>query len=154
MARRDQAEVEDVETEEVVETTESTPAASKSKEPARGQLPEGYVTPVGLAKVLTDRGLHTNREGEVVKVAPQMVYSYIKNAPKDDPFPLTTVTDSIGKERQAVLVEDAVAWWERKNARTAARKQNAAAKAAAKAQREAAKAAEAPAEAEAEAEAE
>jgi hypothetical protein len=136
-------EVEDVPTETTADNAEKAPKAKK--EPARGDLPEGYVTPVGLAKILSERKLHTNREGETVDVKPQMVYSYIKNAAKDDPFPMETVTDSIGKERQAVKVDDGVAWWIRKNERTAQRKQNAAQKAAAKAEK-AAKAEAAPAE--------
>lgn len=138
------ADVEAVETEEVetVETPtegESTPKAKK--EPARGDLPEGYVTPIGLAKELGKRGLQRNREGVVLEeVRPQMVYSYIKNAPKEDPFPLETVTDSIGKERQALKLDEGIAWWERKNERAASRKQNAAEK---KAKKEAAAAARA-----------
>lgn len=113
------------------EATATTPKAKK--EPARGDLPEGYVTPIGLAKELGKRGLQANREGEVLtEVRPQMVYSYIKNAPKTDPFPMETVTDSIGKERQALKLDEGIAWWERKNERTAARKANAAEKAAKK----------------------
>jgi predicted transcriptional regulator len=124
-------------------------APKKKAEPKRGDLPEGYVTPIGLAKVLTERGLHQNRAGETVEVRPQMVYSYIKNAPKDDAFPLETVTDSIGKERQAVKTEDGVAWWERKNSRVEARKANAKEKADKKAARAAEKAQAAEAEGEA-----
>jgi hypothetical protein len=145
MARKDNAEVEAVEVDETeeVESTESEAKTPKEKkEPVRGQLDEGYVTPVGLAKVISERKLHTNRDGELVDVAPQMVYSYIKNAPKEDPYPFITVTDSLGHERQAVLVEDGVAWWIRKNERTVSRKTNAAAKAAEKLARAAAKATE------------
>jgi hypothetical protein len=118
------------ETEEAPATEEKQPKAKK--EPKRGDLPEGYVTPVGLAAILTERKLHTNRDGEIVEVKPQMVYSYIKNASKEDPFPIETVKDSIGAERQAVKVDEGVAWWTRKNERVAARKANAAEKAAKK----------------------
>lgn len=155
MARnKGNADVETVEQDEVEtvaeQTEEKQPKAKK--EPARGELPEGYVTPIGFAKILGERGLQRNRGGEVVTdVRPQMVYSYIKNAPKDDAFPLETITDSIGKERQVVNVEAGVEWWERKNERTATRKQNAADKATKKAERAAAKAAEAEASDEAEA---
>lgn len=139
MARRtDNTDVEANEVEDVVESQDTEGAekpAKAKKEPSRGDLPEGYVTPVGLATVLSERKLHTNRDGETVNVKPQMVYSYMKNAPKDDPFPLETITDSIGKERQAVQIEAGVAWWIRKNERTAQRKQNAADKAAKKAER-------------------
>lgn len=148
MARRGNADVETVENEEVesVDTPEAseegkTPKAKK--EPKRGELPEGYVTPIGLAHELTKRGLHQNRAGETVEVRPQMVYSYMKNAPKDDAFPSETVTDSIGAERNAVKLDAGIAWWERKNERVSQRKANAAAKAEKKAQREAQKAQEA-----------
>jgi hypothetical protein len=160
MARRtDVAEVEQNETEEVP-NTDSTPdqtsdgagnkPATKKAEPKRGQLPEGYVTPVGLATLLsqpkdgnaenTDASnfRHTDRNGGH-DVKPQMVYSYIKNASKDAPFPLETVTDSIGASRQAVQIDAGLAWWDAKNERVAGRRQNAAAKAAAKAERAAAK---------------
>ena len=90
--------------------------------------------------------MHTNRQGEVAEVKPQMVYSYIRNAPKDNAFPIETVTDSNGKERQAVKLEAGIEWWAAKNERTAARKANAANKEAKKAERAAAKAAEAEAE--------
>jgi hypothetical protein len=113
-------------------TTEKTPKAKK--EPVRGELHEGYVTPVGLAKVITEKGLHTNREGEVVPLAPQMVYSYVKNAPKDDPFPFEEgYLDQSGKPRQAAKLEAALAWWDRKKTRANERKTNAATKAAKKA---------------------
>ena len=149
MARKDSIdEVEVVvdETEEVLEGDEvAAPKAKKA--PARGELPEEYVTPVGFAKIVSERELHTDRNGGH-DVKPQMVYSYIKNAPKEDPFPLTDVEDSLGKTRSAVLIEDGIAWWERKNERTSARKVNAAEKAAAKEKRAAEKAAAAEAEGE------
>lgn len=142
--------------EEVQETVaEEKPAkvAKAKKEPARGDLPEGYVTPVGLAKELTERQLHRDREGNIKKVEPQMVYSYINNAPKDNPFPLEVIQDSLGKDRKVCKVEAGIAWWEAKNTRVSERRQNAAAKAVAKAERAAKKAEEPTAEAEAEAEA-
>jgi hypothetical protein len=146
MARRNSEEVLNPEVEAIVadetdevETVEESngkeaKAPKAPKEPKRGTLPEGYVTPVGLAGVLSERGLHQNRAGETVAVQPQMVYSYIRSAPKDDPAPVEIVTDSIGKERQALQVDKAIAWWERKNARVSERKQNAAAKAQKKAE--------------------
>jgi hypothetical protein len=138
-------DVETVEETEEVATPEASAEkkATKKSEPKRGDLPEGYVTPVGLAKILGERGLQKNRAGEVLtEVKPQMVYSYIKNAPKDDQFPLEDVEDSKGNTRSAVKVDAAIEWWERKNARTAERSANAAKKAEAKAQRAAAKAEE------------
>lgn len=142
MARKNAVdEVETVENDEQEAVAEkAAPKAKKAS--ARGDLPEGYVTPVGFAKIATERQLHINREGEVAEVRPQMVYSYMNNSPKDDPFPVTTVEDSLGKKRQALLVEEGIAWWERKNERVARRKQNAAEKAARKAERAAAKEAE------------
>ena len=157
MARqKDQsADVEVVETEEVENTPEASgekAATAKAKaEPKRGTLPEGYVTPVGLAKELSKRGLQKNRDGVVLEtVAPQMVYSYIKNAPMDDSFPIETVKDSIDADRQACKLETALEWWERKNKRTSERSTNAAEKAAKKAEAAAKKAAEPVVEAEGE----
>jgi hypothetical protein len=122
----------------VVESTEATAekAPKAKKEPVRGELHEGYVTPVGLAKVITEKGLHTNREGAVTTLAPQMVYSYIKNAPKEDPFPFEEgYKDQSDKPRQAAKLEDALAWWDRKRVRAGERKANAAAKASKKAEK-------------------
>jgi hypothetical protein len=143
----DVAQVDDEQEEAAapVEVTEGEAKAKEpkaKKEPARGELPEGHITPVGLAKVINERKLHTNREGEIVDVAPQMVYSYIKNAPKEDPYPsIDGLTDSLGKARLNVAeVEKAVAWWIRKNERAAARKANGAAKAAKKTEKKTEKA--------------
>jgi hypothetical protein len=138
----------DVETPDEVDEPTATPeesgekAPKAKKEPKRGELPEGYLTPVGLAKLLGERGLQKNRAGEVLsEVKPQMVYSYMKNAPKDDPFPVETVQDSLGNDRQALKLDAGIEWWERKNKRTAERKENAKAKAEAKEKRAAEKAA-------------
>lgn len=116
--------------------TEATPKAKK--EPTRGTLPDGYVTPVGLATALTAQGLHTDKHGVVTTLKPQVVYSYIKNAPKDYAFPMESVTDSLGKTRAAVRLDAGIAWWVAKNARTASNKEASAAKAAAKAAKAAA----------------
>jgi hypothetical protein len=121
----DSVDVEVITDEVTPETSAEKPAKAK-KEPARGDLPEGYVTPVGLAHELGRRGLQRNKEGEVLEtVPPQMVYSYMNNASENDPFPIETVTDSIGKERSALQLEEGIAWWERKNERAAARRANA-----------------------------
>jgi hypothetical protein len=165
MARRDNTEVEQVETiDDGVETSavEGTETAEKpakaKKEAARGALPEGYVTPVGLATALsqpidgdkenTDSSnfRHTDKNGEHT-VKPQMVYSYMKNASKEHAFPIEVVQDSLGHDRQALKLEAGLAWWDAKNSRVAERKANAGAKA----EKKAAKAAEAPAEGTAEA---
>jgi hypothetical protein len=130
----------DVDTPEVVSGPEGTEsAAPKEKKPARGALPEGYVTPVGLAHELGKRGLQKDRDGNVLtEVKPQMVYSYMRNAPKEDAFPIEKVNDDQGNERQALKLDAGIEWWERKNKRAAERKENAAAKAAKKAEKAAA----------------
>jgi hypothetical protein len=112
-------------------STEGKPkAAKKEKERARGDLPEDLVTPIGLTKAINERGLYTNREGEVAELKPQMVYSYIKNAPKERPYPGRTVTDSVGATRENVCtLEEGLAWWNAKNEAAAARRKNAAEKA-------------------------
>jgi len=135
---RNRGDVLDPEVEDTTDTaSEGTEAAEKpakaKKEPKRGELPEGYVTPVGLAKALSEK--------EGVEIKPQMIYSYIKNAPKDDRLPLEDVTDSVGATRSVVKLDAGLAWWDRKNQRVAARKENAATKKATKEANKAAKAA-------------
>ncbi len=124
---------EDTETEEVAGTVEGEDKPKKEKKekapPKRGDLPEGYTTPVGLAKIITERGLYKNRDGEVADLKPQMVYSYKKNAPKDHPFPEEIVEDSLGNKRSVVQIEAGVEWWVTKNARAQERRENAAEKA-------------------------
>lgn len=116
--------------EEVEVPAEETPAKeTKAKGPKRGDLPEGFATPVGFAKEISEREMQVNRAGETITVPPQMVYSYIRNARKDDPFPVQEVKDSNDVDRKVVNVEEGVAWWTRKNERANARKTNAAEKA-------------------------
>jgi hypothetical protein len=104
---------------------------SAPKAPKRGELPEGFVTPTGLAKVLTERGLHRTRDGKPGEVKPQMVYSYIKNASKEDPHPaVQEMQDKNGVTRKVVNLDESIAWWERKAAKAEARKTAAAEKAA------------------------
>jgi hypothetical protein len=126
-------DVEEVDEPEEEVTEETTTEAKAEKEPAkpkRGDLPEGWVTPIQFAKVLGEKGLHTDRDGNVVdEVKPQMVYSYMKNSPKDDRLEPTDIKDSNDVTRSALKLDDALAWWERKNARAAERKANAAEKA-------------------------
>jgi len=140
------APVEDNETDEAPAVVDDTKpaAAAKAKEKARGDLPEGYVTPVGLAHALTEHYKATNpsKLNSAGEFASQMVYSYVKNAPKDRPFPMETIKDSIGKDRQVVKLEAGLEWFKQKDAQVKERKDNAAAKAAAKAERAAAKPAE------------
>lgn len=135
----DEIDVETVEAgiDEVVTNDEAKPQKAPARK--RGDLPEGYITPIGFAKLATELKLHTDRQGGH-EVKPQMVYSYMRNAPKDDPFPILIVQDSNGDDRQVVKPEDAVAWWTRKNERVAGRRANAAEKAEAKNRRAAEKA--------------
>jgi hypothetical protein len=114
-------EVED--TGAVADGSDAKPE-KKAKERKRGDLPEGYVTPVGLAKALSEQTGTT--------IPPQMVYSYIKNAPKDDKLALEEVQDSVGATRSALRLQDGLDWWARKNERVTNRKANADAKKAAK----------------------
>jgi hypothetical protein len=123
---------EDVEeTDGESEETESGESTDKApKKPTKGDLPEGFVTPIQFAKILGERELHTDRDGNVVKdVKPQMVYSYMKNSPKDDRLEPQEIEDSNGVKRSVLVLEEALAWWARKNERAAQRKANAAEKA-------------------------
>jgi hypothetical protein len=122
-------EVEDVTDAPADATSTATKAKKEPAKPKRGDLPEGFVTPVGLAKVITEQGLHgKDNDGTPRVCPPQVVYSYIKNAPKEHPFPLETVNDSIGNPRQALKLDAGIEWWKAKNARVAERKTNAAQK--------------------------
>lgn len=147
MSRRDNTATVDPEVEALAEQeeTEVSPAEAaakpeaKAKGPKRGTLPEGKVTPVGLAAILTERKLHQNKAGEIVPVKPQMVYSYMKNSTKEDRLETHEIQDSNDQPRQVFDIEKAVEWWERKNKRVAERKANAAAKATKAAEKAAAK---------------
>jgi hypothetical protein len=135
----DEVEAFDDETEEVEAPTAEKTAKAAPKAPKRGDLPAGWATPVMLAHELTRLGLGgKNEEGAHLIVPPQVVYSYIKNAPKAHPFPntedgvLQTVKDSNGNDRPAFLLEEGVEWWEAKIKRAKERKANAAQKTAKK----------------------
>jgi hypothetical protein len=138
-------EVEDVSGAEV-DNTEKTDKPVKETKPKRGDLPEGLVTPVQLAKELSKpldgnaenlddsnyRYTHSKNGSHVV--VPQMVYSYLKGAGGKNPLELRTVVDSEGTSRDNIMVlTDALAWWDAKNARAAASKATAQEKAAKKA---------------------
>jgi len=130
-----------VETEDsVAETpaTTDTKAEKAPKEPSRPPVPEGKVSPVAFAKLLsahlTAKARETDPEAAEKTVAPQVVYSYIKNNGPDskNPFPAEKA-----EGRAAVVDADAaLAWWDAKDARVAASK-------ASKAEKDAAKAAKA-----------
>jgi hypothetical protein len=132
---------------EVIATTEGDAAEKTEKAPAkpkRGDLDDGFITPVQFAKELSapkdgneenvdeDNWHYTAKSGSHV-VAPQMVYSYIRSNAAGSKHPLETrsVTDSNGITRDNVLNRDeAFAWWAAKNERAKERAANAQAKAA------------------------
>jgi hypothetical protein len=128
--RRDNtAEVDTPATEtDTVTSPEQGAASATPAKQKRGTLPDGYVTPVGLATEISKRGLHKNKDGQVVELKPQMVYSYKKNAPKDHPFPIEQVQDSNGETREALKLEAGLAWWTERAELAAKRRESAAAK--------------------------
>lgn len=121
-------------------TTETAKAegkpAKEKKAPARPPVPEGFITPVAFAKILTERG---DKE-----VPPQYVYSTIRSSSTGkNPLP----TYSEGGRDNLLKLDEALAWWDEKNKRVAERAANAATKAE-KAKEKAAAKADAPVEAE------
>jgi len=111
--------------EDSVATTQPVePAKTETKAPARPPVPEGKVSPVAFAKLLsahlTAKARETDSEAAEITVAPQVVYSYIKNngPTSKNPFP------SEPAEGRAAVVdaEKAIAWWEAKDARVKASK--------------------------------
>lgn len=117
----DDDETDEVDTEAVQQ--KATKAEPKTTTRKRGDLPEGYVTPIGLAKELSRLGY-----GKDGTLAPQVVYSYIKNAPASHPFPMEEIEDSLNNKRNALKLKAGVQWWKEMRERVEARKANAAAK--------------------------
>jgi hypothetical protein len=130
----DAPEIEAVDApEDVVDAPTETAEkqAKEKKEPARPPVPEGKVSPVAFAKLLTAHLQENGRLEEGKVVAPQVVYSYIKNnGPESkNPFPAEKA-----EGRAAVVdAEAAIAWWDAKDERVKASKTAAAEKAAKKA---------------------
>ena len=116
--------------------------AKTKKESTRPPVPEGKVSPVAFAKILTDHLRQDHPELGVrlpadKEVRPQVVYSYIKNNPagSKNPFPTHEAPG-----RAVVLdPQEALNWWDEKDRRVTKGKQERAAKAAAKAEKDAAK---------------
>jgi hypothetical protein len=75
------------------------------------ELPEGHLTLVGFAKFLAKP---RSQGGRYVLVKPQVLYSTAKNTKS---FPVKTHVDG----RQIVNVEEALQWWDEKEARKAER---------------------------------
>jgi hypothetical protein len=123
-------------------TAEAPKAEKAKKESTRPPVPEGKVSPVQFAKILSEHKTKQAREQDPeaaeITVAPQVVYSYIKNNGEGskNPFPATK-----SEGRAAVVDADAaLKWWDAKDARVAASKAAAAEKAAKKEANAAAKA--------------
>jgi hypothetical protein len=136
----------DVDAPEVTQNAEDTvdvPAetaekakAEKKKESTRPPVPEGKVSPVAFAKILSEhlRKPHDTlgtRLEEGKSVAPQVVYSYIKNngADSKNPFP----TEKAEGRAAVVDAEAGLKWWDEKDLRVKASKDGKAQKAAEKA---------------------
>jgi hypothetical protein len=121
-----------IETEDTVaETPAKEEKAKEPKAPARPPVPEGKVSPVHFAKILSKH--LTERDGEERTVAPQVVYSYIKNnGPESkNPFPAEKA-----EGRAAVVdAEAGLKWWDDKDARVKASKASKAEKDAKKAEK-------------------
>ena len=116
----DADEAEDTVEEGTAAAPTDKPAKAK-KESTRPPVPEGFVSPVAFAKILTD---HKRANGTLAAdkvIAPQVVYSYIKNNPADGKYPFPARTDVPG--RALVLVaSEGLEWWDAKDARVKAQK--------------------------------
>jgi hypothetical protein len=98
-------------------SVEKTATESKSKRPS---IPEGYVSPIGFKNELV------KTERVPADYRPQLVYAYVKNPGKANPFPVKW-TDGVnvfeshedaGEEsRPVVVLDEALAWWDEKSAR-------------------------------------
>src|SRR5262252_10862870 len=116
-------EVENVDASQV-EGGDAAPA-TEDKKSSRTPVPAGWGTPIQFAKALGER---LNREFK-----PQVVYSYINNRGKNNPFPVHYV-GADGTEYQenwegarpllklndAGAFEEAMAWWDAKEERKTA----------------------------------
>ena len=107
-------DVEDVEVVEETVTPDTEVAAAAPKAPARPPIPEGFVTPIGFAKALSEK---LGKE-----IRPQVIYSYIRNASKEHPLK----TYSEGGRENLMKLEESLTWWMDKDVRVAAKKANAA----------------------------
>lgn len=130
--------------EDTVEATDDKPekapkAPKEKKGPARPPVPEGKVTPVQFAKILTEhleaKGA-SNKAGLITAasnpVPPQMVYSYIRNnSSGKNPLPVY----SEGGRENLLIVEEALGWWDAKDERITASKAAKAEKASKKAEK-------------------
>src|SRR3954452_23107142 len=123
---------------EVLAVAPEQPAAqgeNQTSSPTRskGDLPDGYVTPIGLAKAISEKAktgvegfANTFKPDEKSNLRPQVVYSHIRNASKSNPVPTELIKDSIGAERLAIKTDAGLEWWASKTKRVQASKEAAA----------------------------
>jgi hypothetical protein len=132
-AEPDVEQIVDDETE-TVPAAEATTAKAKKEPKPKPVFADGFVTPIEFQKALISTGRAP------ADFRPQVVYSYIKNVSKVNPFPVST-DEATG--RPVVHLEQGLAWWDKKEELKGERKANAATKAETKAAKAAAKPAEA-----------
>ena len=116
----------DDEVEVIADPAKPAKEKAEKKVSTRVSAPDGYVKPVEFAKLLSE---HIGKT-----VAPQVVYSYVKNNSGDgakNPFP----THQIGDYAWYIVPQEGYDWWDQKNQRVAAGKQARAEKAAKKAEK-------------------
>jgi hypothetical protein len=98
---------------------ETAPAEAASTAGKRVPPPDGFTTPVQVAKLLgpvdADGNVITNAEGKAPGIRPQIVYGYIRNS-KTFPFHAHPETGS-----PIVKVDEVLTWWKEKEQRKAGR---------------------------------
>jgi hypothetical protein len=120
----DTADGQTVEPTVPVDPAAPQPQAAQASGTSRFPLPAGKVTPIGLKNELVRLGKAP------ADIKPQMFYTFVKNPGKNDPFPVKHY-DAAGKEydtpmvqgtltitRPGLVLEDGVAWWDRRKARS------------------------------------
>jgi hypothetical protein len=108
----------DVETDTVPEAAEATPAAPAK--PKRAPAPEGYITPVTWAHKLSERLQKAGKLAAGTEIPPQMVYSWVKQG--KNPNAKDGLKSYSEGGRENLLKEDeANAWYDRKEQRSAER---------------------------------
>lgn len=125
----------DSEVETVAPEQPAAQGENKTSSPTRskGDLPDGYVTPIGLAKAISEKAktgvegfANTFKPDEKGNLRPQVVYSHIRNASKSNPVPTELIKDSIGAERLVIKTDAGLEWWASKTKRVQASKEAAA----------------------------
>jgi hypothetical protein len=125
----DTPELEEVDmpTEEV-DTPKATKKVNKAGGATRAPVPNGYITPVAFAKLLSDkltreaveRG-ELDPETEEIRIAPQMVYSWVKAGKNESAqYPLKSYTE--GGRDNLLKQDEAFKWYAERQERIAQRK--------------------------------